>query len=800
MKNRIFLIIFSILVSTNLLFAENILIESKNISIDKKNEVTIFENEVIVTTKDNNKIKSDYAEYSKISGIIILKKNIVAIDNKNNIIESDYAKFNDNTQILESLGPTKITTSEKYIIEGSDIKFNNNNSSIKSSKKSILTDQENNKIFLENFDYQTSNNIFKSIGYVKIIDKMNNTYEFSQIYIDTIKKEMLGTDIKSFANNDSLKINKNNKPRIFANTLRMNDEKSVFNKSTFTLCDYRKNDKCPPWTIQAKQMLHDNKKKTIYYDHAIIKVYNIPIFYFPKLSHPDPTVNRRSGFLPPSFSDTKNLGMGVTVPYFWALADDKNLTITSKLYADENPLILGEFHQSFKNSSLITDFGYTGGYKKTNSRKQAGDKSHFFSKFVKNFKSSDNSDNTLNIAVQEVSNDKYLKLYKIESNLVDYNSNTLETSVNFTREDENLFLGLDASIYETLKDDYDDKYEYILPEITIDKNLMSNNFLGDLDLQTKYKAHKYDTNKLTSFLINDFDWNYREISHSTGLKSKFLANIKNINYETKNVDVYKQETTAELYGAFGYLTSINLKKKSGATTHLLKPKMLLRYAPGSMRKETSGSKLDPINAFSLDRLNNINNFETGLNSTLGFDYKVTKNKKDFDFSVAQIINKKENKKMASETSLDEKLSDLVGSVNYEINENIDIKYNFNIDQNYNEFVQNEVGTVISYNQMKFDFNYLDENKHIGNQEYFKTKINYERSENGILSFETKRNLVTDSSEFYNLSYEYLNDCLRAGLVYRREFYTDSELEPEDSLMFKITLTPFGSISSPSFKQ
>ena len=46
----------------------------------------------------------------------------------------------------------------------------------------------------------------------------------------------------------------------------------------------------------------------------------------------------------------------------------------------------------------------------------------------------------------------------------------------------------------------------------------------------------------------------------------------------------------------------------------------------------------------------------------------------------------------------------------------------------------------------------------------------------------------------------LNDCLRAGLVYRREFYNDSELEPENSLMFKITLTPFGNINSPSFKQ
>ena len=46
----------------------------------------------------------------------------------------------------------------------------------------------------------------------------------------------------------------------------------------------------------------------------------------------------------------------------------------------------------------------------------------------------------------------------------------------------------------------------------------------------------------------------------------------------------------------------------------------------------------------------------------------------------------------------------------------------------------------------------------------------------------------------------MNDCLRAGLVYRREFYNDSEAEPENSLMFKITLTPFAEISSPTFGQ
>ena len=79
-------------------------------------------------------------------------------------------------------------------------------------------------------------------------------------------------------------------------------------------------------------------------------------------------------------------------------------------------------------------------------------------------------------------------------------------------------------------------------------------------------------------------------------------------------------------------------------------------------------------------------------------------------------------------------------------------------------------------------------------EYF----NLKKGSNGLFAVETKRNLITNSAEYYNLSYEYINDCLRAGLVYRREFYDDSELEAENSLMFKITFVPFGDISSPGF--
>ena len=100
-------------------------------------------------------------------------------------------------------------------------------------------------------------------------------------------------------------------------------------------------------------------------------------FYFPKLYHPDPTVDRRSGLLPPSFSDSKNLGAGLTVPYFLALGSDKNLTLYNRFYDDENPLFFIEYNQAFKNSNMLIDFGYTEGYKKRLQLKKK-ERSHTF--------------------------------------------------------------------------------------------------------------------------------------------------------------------------------------------------------------------------------------------------------------------------------------------------------------------------------------------------------------------------------------------------------------------------------------
>ena len=408
MKNKIIIIffVFSLFLSS-ILLAENVSITAKNISLDKENNVSIFEDEVVVKTR-NKTIQSDYAKYDRESGYLILEKNIIITDEKNNKVFTNFVEYFEKNQIIKTKGKTTIQTAERYFLEGEDLFVDNTKKIIKSEKKSVLTDRDGNKIYIDNFEYSVEKSLFKSVGFIEIQDVNENEYEFSQVYIDTKKKEIIGTDSKAFINSDNFKINKKNNPRVFSNTLNIKKESSTFDKSVFTLCQYRKNDKCPPWTIQSKKMLHDNVKKTVYYDSAIIKVYDIPIFYFPKISHPDPSVKRRSGFLVPSLYDTKNLGNGVSIPYFFDLGIDKNFTITNRLYVTENPLFLGEYHQAFKNSNLLTDFGYTQGYKKTTSKKRAGEKSHFFSRFAKNFRNNKNFDNNLEINLQEVSNDKYL--------------------------------------------------------------------------------------------------------------------------------------------------------------------------------------------------------------------------------------------------------------------------------------------------------------------------------------------------------------------------------------------------------
>ena len=68
-----------------------------------------------------------------------------------------------------------------------------------------------------------------------------------------------------------------------------------------------------------------------------------------------------------------------------------------------------------------------------------------------------------------------------------------------------------------------------------------------------------------------------------------------------------------------------------------------------------------------------------------------------------------------------------------------------------------------------------------------TTFNFD--ENNYLTFKTRRNRKINLTEFYDLVYEYKNDCLTAGIKYKKTYYQDRDYKPKEDLLFTITLFP-----------
>ena len=91
----------------------------------------------------------------------------------------------------------------------------------------------------------------------------------------------------------------------------------------------------------------------------------MPVFYFPKFFHPDPTVERQSGFLTPKINNSNILGSSVSLPYFHVISDNKDLTFNPVVFSKDVKIIQNEYRQVNESSYFIADFGITEGYKST---------------------------------------------------------------------------------------------------------------------------------------------------------------------------------------------------------------------------------------------------------------------------------------------------------------------------------------------------------------------------------------------------------------------------------------------------
>ncbi|WP_319529120.1 LPS assembly protein LptD [uncultured Cohaesibacter sp.] len=128
---------------------------------------------------------------------------------------------------------------------------------------------------------------------------------------------------------------------------RQDDDITIFDKGVYTTCEpCRENPKKSPlWQIKASRIIYNSKDKMVYYKAAKFEFLGVPLLYTPYFAHPDPSRKRASGFLTPSAGYDDKLGYHASTPYFWALSDSYDLTLTPTYYSRQGFLSTATWRQ-----------------------------------------------------------------------------------------------------------------------------------------------------------------------------------------------------------------------------------------------------------------------------------------------------------------------------------------------------------------------------------------------------------------------------------------------------------------------
>ena len=794
--------------SNKLKLIDNVIIEdlNKNAKIFSS-KVIYYKDKEIFISESNSKfvndeliIASNIMKYNKILDTLNANGNVSIEDKiKDYKIFSEEIDYLRNTNHILTKGKTKAIIESKYNFNSSDVELKRSEDILSSNEKTKITDNNKKLYEIDEFEYNINSEVLKAKNLFIVSDSSvpigkSDNLKFTDGFFNLKNDSFVASETEINLKKDSFD-NEKNDPRLKGISSNSKNQITTVNKGVFTSCKKR-DDKCPPWSIKAKKITHDKNKKQLIYDHAVLNVYDKPVMYFPKFFHPDPSVERQTGFLKPQLNNSEILGSSLYLPYFYVISESKDYTFKPTIFENDMYMFQNEYRSEQKNSSLITDFSLTTGYKSSLSNNK-NTISHLFTKYDLDLDLSNFESSKINFFLEKVSNDTYLKVFDtnlMETEIKPSNPNKLNTGMKLLLDHEKFNFDMGLNIYENLQEEKSsDRYEYVLPYYNFSRLIDIDRF-GLLDFSSNGSNNLIETNNLETNITNNINYKIIDnISEKYGFKNNLNIYFKNLNTVAKNNNKYKSSLQSELMSITEINTSLPLGKTNENFEHLIEPKISFRWNPSDMKNYKSSKRLiNADNVFSINRLGLSDSFEAGKSLTLGINYKKTALEninKYFETKISTVYRDKKENFIPESSTINNKNSNIFGSITYNQSENFSLDYNFTVDNDFSTFNKNSITSEFSYNSFKTSVKFLEENNIVGNTNSLENYFEYKIDENNFLSFNTRRNRTINLTEYYDLLYEYKNDCLTAGFKYKKTYYEDRDLKPKEDLLLTVTFYP-----------
>lgn len=589
--------------------------------------------------------------------------------------------------------------------------------------------------------------------------------------------------------------------RIAANGARRSrGEMLEMSKAVYSPCDLCPDEpeKPPLWQLKAIKVVHDKNNQTIEYTDAWMELAGVPVFYTPYLSHPDPTVGRRSGLLAPSLGSSSDLGFVAEVPYYFNIAPEMDATVTARYMTKEGPMLIGEYRQNLTNGEIRSQASVT-----RDSDRDIRGHIRATGRF--------DIDDTWRwgVDLDRATDDTYLRRYG-------FNAESTLTSRLFAEGfRQRNYVALNAYTFQGLEeDDNSEATPWVFP-------MADYNHVGEARANGTRQALDASMVALTRTGGTDQRrislkpaWHASRIGRFGGLY-RLDASLQTDLYHVNNHPVTTKGSnfsgmTGRIHPQLAASWNHPFVRTEGTSYQLIEPMIQGVIAPngGNPNKipneDSSEFVFDDTNLFSANRFAGSDRVEGGARVNYGLKMGIFGAKGGTTtIMVGQTYRPRTDDTFSVGSGLEDKFSDIVGRLHVSPGRHLDLYYRTRLDKSNLGAKRNEVTVSTGTDSMRLDLDYLFFDRQADSEFATREELSLGFSTRWTRFWRSRigavRDLTNDGgmrSASLNITYE--DECFEFATDISRTFFEDRDVKPEDAIMFRINFKTLGEFQTQTY--
>lgn len=590
-------------------------------------------------------------------------------------------------------------------------------------------------------------------------------------------------------------------------------------QAAYTPCSVTTSEGCPKkpsWQITAVRVTYDPADERIRYSGAQLKLFSLPGIPLPSFSH---SVGGGSagGVLTPSIRLDRINGVEVAVPYHFALAPNRDLTVTPHVFTSVLPMLEAEYRQLTETGALrVIGYGTYG--RRTDQvlddNEDAASKRAFrgYIDAVGRYQLDPNWSVSGSLRLQ--TDDTFLRRYDISR------EDRLRNNIKVERIDQDSYFSIDGWAVQTMRIGDSQKMQPVaLPAIDYRRRfqgiaggvlqLQANSLAlfraEGQDTQRAFAAAQWDLRRVT-------DWGQQvtltgyargDIYNANDTLETPIASYRgNEGISTRAIGAIALDVQWPFIGeAFGGTQRITPRVQTVVSPHIANLSL--------PNEDARAVDLEDSNLFALNRFAGYDRFEDSTRFTYGLDYGLSLPGVEVNATVGQSYRLTKRASILPDgTGLNGRLSDIVGRTQVRFRDFVQFTHRYRLDKDTLAVRRNEIDATIGSRKTYLMLGYLRLNRDIDEVEDLQDRE--EARVGGRVQFarfwsafgsatvnltDRSEDVLSSSDGFdpirHRIGVTYEDDCLRLGATWKRDYQDNGDARSGSSYLLTLAFKNLG---------